>query len=512
MKRLKIILLFFVVNFAVNAQTFYCTKTIKLKDCKVSFANSTTSIWAQLDAKTMTWSVDQVGSYVIKDGNTQVTIKNDGCLTSPTFVALKDSLNSWQSQCVGSGGTVIPIPLIVENIGIDTVRVIDSVRVWFERNLDTSNQGVLNNINATLNDSIRVYFADKAFISDTANQGILNGIFDLLLDSLDKNVFINNDSLRVYFQDKPFVSDTANQFILSQIHDLLVDSLDKNIFINNDSIRVYFEQLASDTANKGILQAIHNILSDSLSKHTTILNDSLKVWFSQPIETKTDTANQAILQAIYTQLVDSLDKTIFVLNDSLRVYFNQVPQISDTANQGVLNSIFNLLLDSLDKQLYVLNPYIDSAIVRRMDTIIDRLTTTEKLDTLKGLVYTASAKVRTNRDTLYNCKSISFGRKSTASGTLILTFENGESESFNVANDDLPAWVNGEFISYLDYNATGTVGLIVNTLGCSQTDTEICAKVKPIFDCDLVIPITCLGWQSASGVWQTISGCWNTGQ
>jgi hypothetical protein len=319
MKRLKIILLFLCINVAVNGQSFYCTKTISQENCKLNFTNNALTKWAQLDLKTTTWSVDQIGSIVIKDGNTQVTIKNDGCLTSPTFVALKDSLNSWQSQCVGSGGTVIPIPLIVDNIGIDTVRVIDSVRVWFERNLDTS-------------------------------------------------------------------------------------------------------------------------------------------------------------------------------------------------NQGVLNSIFNLLLDSLDKQLYILNPYIDSAIVRRMDTIIDRLTTTEKLDTLKGLVYTASAKVRTNRDTLYNCKSISFGRKSTASGTLILTFENGESESFNVANDDLPAWVNGEFISYLDYNATGAVGLIVNTLGCSQTDTEICAKVKPIFDCDLVIPITCLGWQSASGVWQTLSGCWNTGQ
>jgi hypothetical protein len=319
MKRLKIILLFLCINVAVNGQSFYCTKTISQENCKLNFTNNALTKWAQLDLKTTTWSVDQIGSIVIKDGNTQVTIKNDGCLTSPTFVALKDSLNSWQSQCVGSGGTVIPIPLIVDNIGIDTVRVIDSVRVWFERNLDTS-------------------------------------------------------------------------------------------------------------------------------------------------------------------------------------------------NQAVLNSIFNLLLDSLDKQLYILNPYIDSAIVRRMDTIIDRLTTTEKLDTLKGLVYTASAKVRTNRDTLYNCKSISFGRKSTASGTLILTFENGESESFDIANDDLPTWVNGEFISYLDYNATGAVGLIVNTLGCSQTDTEICAKVKPIFDCDLVIPITCLGWQSASGVWQTLSGCWNTGQ
>jgi hypothetical protein len=349
MKRLKIILLFFVVNFAVNAQTFYCTKTIKLKDCKVSFANSTTAIWAQLDAKTLTWSVDQVGSYVIKDGNTQVTIKNDGCLTSPTFVALKDSLNSWQSQCVGSGGTVIPIPLIVENIGIDTVRVIDSVRVWFERNLDTSNQGILNAINATLNDSIRVYF-------------------------------------------------------------------------------------------------------------------------------------------------------------------NDVPQISDTANSAILNAIYGLLLDSLDKQLYVLNPYIDSALVRRLDSVLVKLTSTPTLDTLKALTYTAIAKVRTNRDTLYNCKSLSFGRKANASGTLILTFENGESESFDVANDDLPAWVNGEFISYLDYNATSAVGLIVNTLGCSQTSTEICAKVKPIFDCELNIPIGCLGWQSASGVWKTISGCWNTGQ
>lgn len=133
-------------------------------------------------------------------------------------------------------------------------------------------------------------------------------------------------------------------------------------------------------------------------------------------------------------------------------------------------------------------------------------------DTIKALVYTTTAKVRTDRDTLFNCKSISFGRKSGASGTLVLTYENGESENFDVANDDLPAWVNGEFISYIDYNATGAVGLIVNTLGCSQTDTEICAKVKPIFDCELVVPITCNGWQSASGVWQTISGCWNTGQ
>lgn len=314
-----VLLIFLLINLSGFAQSYYCTKNITLTDCKVNFINNVPSKWAQLDATLMTWSVDQVGSYIIKDGVTQVTIKNDGCLISPTFANLDDSLIAWQSRCLSSGGATIPIPLLVDNIGIDTVRVLDSVRVWFSQGLDTS-------------------------------------------------------------------------------------------------------------------------------------------------------------------------------------------------NQGILNGIFGILRDSLDKQLYVLNPYIDSAIVRRMDTIIDRLTTTEKLDTLKGLVYTAIAKVRTNRDTLFNCKSLSFGRKSGASGTLVLTYENGESESYDVANDDLPTWVNGEFISYIDYNATGAVGLIVNTLGCSQTDTEICAKVKPIFDCELVVPITCNGWQSASGVWQTISGCWNTGQ
>jgi len=304
----------------IGKAQFYTVNSLTFTNGKVSAINASGKTIFQVNCKDMVYYQEQNNTIGVFDYQTMTSrIFVTNTISSPTFANVIDSLKSWQSQCVGGGGTVIPIPLIVENIGIDTVRVIDSVRVWFERNLDTS-------------------------------------------------------------------------------------------------------------------------------------------------------------------------------------------------NQGVLNSIFNLLLDSLDKQLYILNPYIDSAIVRRMDTIIDRLTTTEKLDTLKGLVYTASAKVRTNRDTLFNCKSISFGRKNGASGTLILTFENGESESFNVANDDLPAWVNGEFISYLDYNATGAVGLIVNTLGCSQTDTEICAKVKPIFDCDLVIPITCLGWQSASGVWQTISGCWNTGQ
>jgi len=266
-------------------------------------------------------------------------------------------------------------------------------------------------------------------------------------------------------------------------------------FPNSPSVQV---TVLSEGSVDRILGFSFSQVTSPITNSAMQLADSISSYLSQsssPIPIPLITSNIGI-------------DTVRVL-DSVRVWFEQG---LDTSNQGILNGIFGILRDSLDKQLYVLNPYIDSAIVRRMDTIIDRLTTTEKLDTLKGLVYTAIAKVRTNRDTLFNCKSLSFGRKSGASGTLVLTYENGESESYDVANDDLPTWVNGEFISYIDYNATGAVGLIVNTLGCSQTSTEICAKVKPIFDCELVVPITCNGWQSASGVWQTASGCWNTGQ
>lgn len=484
--RFKVLIFFLFITLFGKAQTgvFYTVKNLTYSNGKVSAINALGKTIFQVNCKDMIYYQQQdltIGVFDYQTVTSRIFINSQ--ITSPAYSVVIDSLKSWQMACAGSG-TPLPIPLIVNNVGIDTVKVADSVRVWFNQNLDTS------------------------------NQGILKSIFGILRDSLDKNVYINNDSLRVYFNSPPQISDTANKAVLLSIHNLLKDSLDKNIYINNDSLRVYFKDLpfVSDTANQSVLNAIHNLLRDSLDKQLYIQNDSLKVWFSQPIEVKTDTANSAVLNAILQTLVDSLDKTIYVLNDSLRVYFNQVPQISDTANNAILNAIYNTLVDSLDKQLYVLNPYIDSAIVRRMDTIIDRLTTTEKLDTLKGLVYTAIAKVRTNRDTLFNCKSLSFGRKSGASGTLVLTYENGESESFDVANDDLPTWVNGEFISYIDYNATGAVGLIVNTLGCSQTSTEICAKVKPIFDCELVVPITCNGWQSASGVWQTASGCWNTGQ
>ena len=368
MKKIFYIIVLFAFGFQSFGQTnFYCTKNITLTDCKVNFINSTPLRWAQLDANLMTWSKDASNSYVIKDGNTQVTIKNDGCLISPTFNALGDSLTAWQLRCLQSGGgssVSIPSP----NAG-DTLLLNELIKL--NSRIDTTQNDTATNYGSyILNDSLRVYFTQQ-FVADTSNQGILNAIYDILKDSLDKTVYLLNDSIRVHFEP-----------------------------------------------------------------------------------------------------------------------------INDNDFDSVL----------------VINNYIDSAIVRRLDTIIGKLTTVETTDTLKGLVFTPKAKTVTNIDTLFNCKSISFGRKSTASGTLILTYEDGDSESFDVANDDLPTWVNGEFISFLAYKATGATGLILSTLGCSQTDSEICAKVKPIFDCTLSVPINCVGWGSASGVWNTLSGCWNTGQ
>lgn len=413
-------------------------------NCRIQFIDSTgTQVHEMLCSQLKFWyekSYPYFGGkkITIFDGYNKIYIENDGSLTSPTFANLDDSLNVWKQCEVGSTGTD-PIDY----------------------------------------------------------SGKLDTIITLLTDSLDKNIFIENDSIRVWF--------------------------------NNPL----------DTSNQGILKDIYDVLSDSLKTNITITNDSLKVWFSQPLETKTDTANNAVLNAIHNLLADSLDKNLYILNDSIRVYFEQ-----DTIDyeyksfcyrskldSGVysFNVLFNVLtpntpsfinftdIDSLNSLFEI--DYRTGATFGTFPNIQQDFVPCErwdeigvKTDTLKALSFTAIAKVRTNIDTLFNCKSLSFGRKSNAIGTLVLTFENGETESFDVANDDLPNWVNGEFITQITYDATGAVGLIVNSLGCSQTSDNICAKVKPIFDCDTVTPIMCNGWQSASGVWKTLSGCWNTGQ
>ena len=201
----------------------YRPKTIiQDENCRIQFYDSTgVQVHELLCGNLKYWYEKSYPYYggkkiVIFDGFNKIYIENDGRLTSPTFSALDDSLDVWK-QC-----NSFKTPLTVDVVGIDSVRVLDSVRVWFNQTLDTS------------------------------NQGILNSIFGILRDSLDKDVFINNDSLRVYFNQ---ISDTTNQAILLDIHNLLVDSLDKDIYLLNDSLKVWFSQpleTKTDTANNAV--------------------------------------------------------------------------------------------------------------------------------------------------------------------------------------------------------------------------------------------------------------------
>lgn len=116
MNMLRYLFIFCALNlsFGLNAQTtFYCTKNITFKDCKLNF-NNTTTTWAQLNVSTLSWSYNEVGSFVIKDGLTQVTIKNDGCLVSPTFSALDDSLMAWQSRCSPSIQPPLDVNIVLQ--------------------------------------------------------------------------------------------------------------------------------------------------------------------------------------------------------------------------------------------------------------------------------------------------------------------------------------------------------------------------------------------------------------
>lgn len=312
-------------------------------------------------------------------------------------------------------------------------------------------------------------------------------------------------------------------------------------------MRVWFKEpiiTTNDTTHTGVLNSIHNLLVDSLDKNLYLLNDSLKVYFTQPIKTTNDTTHTNILNSIHNLLVDSLDKNVFINNDSLRVWFEQRYDTIDfeyksycyrgKSDSGVyaFNVVFSALTPNMPTFMNFLNVDSLSEIFRidnrtgysfgsypnmavdyvpceRWD---EYLHANANKDTLKGLVFMPKAKVVTGVDTLFNCKSIAFGRKNGASGTLVIGYADGDSQAFDVALDDLPTWENGDFISWISYNATASSGVVLKTLGCNQSDVSICAKPVPFYDCEINEVIQCVGWGSASGVWNTFSGCWNTGQ
>lgn len=129
-------------------------------------------------------------------------------------------------------------------------------------------------------------------------------------------------------------------------------------------------------------------------------------------------------------------------------------------------------------------------------------------DTLKVPVFNAYLSNPTTADTLYKCYGVSFTWLPSSSGTVDISASNGDVITFP-ANSNIPYWSN-TFIDWIYYDATSAVGLIVSGFNCSRVDTSPCIELQPTIDCISDTVITCMGWQTASGVWRTSSGCWQT--
>jgi hypothetical protein len=267
---------------------------------------------------------------------------------------------------------------------------------------------------------------------------------------------------------------------------------------------------------------VFNLINTCITTPTwSSLADSLNSWKVQcsvaSIPSNLDT----------TQVDTSLINYIFQFdrqNDTLSAILNAIKTKEDTSNQAILNMIKQNLSDSLRTSVYVnndsinvhvLNSVVDSTYYVLLDSIVKLLQRDTTKDTLKVLTFKPLTKnIAGTVDTLYNCKGLSFRANSTTTGTLILYYEDGETDSYDLTTEDLPTWDNSTFISFVGYDATGVVGkLRINAVGCSQVPDNGCAKVVPLLDCESSTPIpTCVGWASGSGVWSSISGCWNTGQ
>jgi hypothetical protein len=395
---------------------------------------------------------------------------------------------------------------------------------------------------------------------DTIHTSILNSIYSFMsrLDTTNIDTALvnyifqfdrQNDTLSAILQSLS-KSDTAlgqiaqlQQIIdslgvlsskLQYIYELDTSDLDTNL-INyiaqferqNDSLSRIISLLYNlkDTTNQAILNAIKHNLEDSLRTSTHINNDSLNVHILNNI---VDSTYYLQLDSVVKLLnaKDTIDFEFYKFcyrskADSGVYNFNIIFNIKNTSFPVFMNLVDVDSMIEIFRADYINNVFIgtfpnyanDYIPCERWEEYLNRLDTIK--DTLKALVFKPLTKnITGTQDTLYNCKGLSFRANSGASGTLVLYYEDGETDSYDLETEDLPTWDNSTFISFVGYDATGVVGkLRINAVGCSQVPDNGCAKVVPLLDCESSTPIpTCVGWASGSGVWSSISGCWNTGQ
>ena len=493
----KILFILFSIAMFSNAQNFYCTKTIDTSGCRLMFFNATLVKHSEIDLTTMTYSRDAVGSYIIKDGNgTQVTIKNDGCLVSPNFTNLGTYLNGVRSACRTVSSSM--------PTNLDTTQVDTSLSTTIQLNSLTDSTNKLLSL---------AYYFDKSDIDTSLVQVYqLNQIIDSL------SILINKPSL-----------DTTHAAILNLINDTLnskLSILDKSD-IDTSLVQVIQLQQIIDSLsaliNKSTLDTTHTAILSTI-------NDSINSKFSQLISivdtTQTDTSlinYTAQLDTIIKYMKDTIDFEYhsFCYRSKIDSGVYEFSQVFDVKNPSTPYYMAFVDMDSLLSIFSYMNgtstgSYPDFAKdYIPCDKWAEYIKSTPTIDTLKTLVFKAQTKrIDGTSDTLYNCKGISFSVNSGATGNITLYYGSGDQDVYDVATEQLPFWENGSFVDFLGWDASAVAGVVrINKLGCSDTSDKVCAKVKPVLDCDsnTAIP-TCIGWASGSGVWFSASGCWNTGQ
>lgn len=149
----------------------YRPKTIiQDENCRIQFYDSTgVQVHELLCGNLKYWYEKSYPYYggkkiVIFDGFNKIYIENDGRLTSPTFSALDDSLDVWK-QC-----NSFKTPLTVDVVGIDTVRVVDSLRVWFNTTL-YDDSAIVRRIDTTNSILSKLYFENCGIVVPSNYEG-----------------------------------------------------------------------------------------------------------------------------------------------------------------------------------------------------------------------------------------------------------------------------------------------------------------------------------------------------
>lgn len=315
MKKIIFILLLVVSIVSFSQTSFQCTKTIDTSNCKLRFFNANSVKIFELNLATTTYTRGVTNEYIIKDGLTQVTIPNNGCLTTPTFANLASFIDGARFTCSGTK-TVANLDTTQQDTAIDKHVLLDSTSVRI------------------INDSIKVYFTQPLEVSkDTTHQAILSEIKELLTvinsrvdttqqdTSLDKSIKLDSTLVRI-------INDTLNVRFIDSTYYTQLDSI-KYYLSQNDSIEICFDTITFQTyvtnlptticnGDSAVRVQLCNVDSTLNAIVRTKIDTTNAILYRIENKASSDTTHEAILRSISDSITTLITATIRN-NDSLQL-------------------------------------------------------------------------------------------------------------------------------------------------------------------------------------------------